>query len=56
MKPWSSDGGYFNFAEQPCELDAILPADTCRRLADVKRKWDPDDRIVANHAVSLATA
>jgi hypothetical protein len=56
MKPWSSDGGYLNFAERPCPLDAILPPETCRRLADVKRKWDPEDRIVANHAVSLATA
>jgi hypothetical protein len=56
MKPWSSDGGYLNFAERPCALDAILPPETCRRLADVKRKWDPEDRIVANHAVSLATA
>ena len=56
MKPWAAEGGFFNFADRPCDLDAILPADTCRRLVDVKRKWDPDDRIVANHAVSLATA
>ena len=29
---------------------------TCARLADVKREWDPDEMIRANHAVSVATA
>jgi FAD/FMN-containing dehydrogenase len=56
MAPWAGEGGYFNFADRPCGVDAILPADTCKRLAEVKRKWDPDDRIVANHAVALTTA
>jgi hypothetical protein len=56
MEPWTASGGYFNFAERPCDVDSILPADTCARLADVKRRWDPDDRIVANHAVSLDPA
>jgi hypothetical protein len=56
MRPWAADGGYFNFAERPCDADAILPAETCARLAEVKRKWDPDGTIVANHAVSLDPA
>ncbi len=56
MSPWAAEGGYFNYAERPCDLDAILPADTCARLAQVKRSWDPDNRILANHAVALATA
>jgi hypothetical protein len=56
MAPWIADGGYFNFAERPCDADAILPAETCARLAEVKRKWDPDGTIVANHAVSLDAA
>jgi hypothetical protein len=56
MEPWAAAGGYFNFAERPCDLDAILSAETCKRLAEVKRRWDPDDRIQANHALSLATA
>ena len=38
MEPWAADGGYFNFAERPCDTDAILPADVCARLAEVKRK------------------
>jgi FAD binding domain len=53
MEPWAADGGYFNFADRPCDTDAILPADVCSRLAEVKRKWDPEGRIVASHTVSL---
>ena len=56
MKPWAAEGGYFNYAERPCDVDAILPAETCQRLAHVKRSWDPDEVIRANHAVALATA
>ena len=56
MEPWAADGGYFNFAERPCDADAILPAEVCARLAEVKRKYDPDGRIVGNHAVSLDSA
>ncbi len=56
MAPWSADGGYFNFAERPCDVDAILPAETCARLREVKRRWDPAGRIRANHLVSLTTA
>jgi hypothetical protein len=53
MRPWATDGGYYNFIEGPCDVDAILPPNVCERLGEVKRKWDPDSRIVANHAVSL---
>ena len=56
LSPWGTDGGYFNFAERPCDADEILPPETCARLAEVKRKWDPDNRIIANHAVSLDPA
>ncbi len=56
MKPWAGEGGYFNFAEAPCDIDAILPEATCERLAEVKRKWDPDGRVVANHQLSLSAA
>jgi hypothetical protein len=56
MAPWLADDGYFNFAERPCDADAILPAETCGRLGEVKRRWDPDGTIVANHAVSLDPA
>lgn len=56
MQPWAGEGSYYNFTERPCDADAILPADVCARLAETKRKWDPDGMIVANHSVSLETA
>ena len=56
MQPWAGEGSYYNFTERSCDADAILPADVCARLAEVKRKWDPDGTIVANHSVSLETA
>jgi len=56
MQPWAGEGSYYNFTERPCDVDAILPADVCARLGEVKRRWDPENRIVANHSVSLETA
>ena len=56
VNPWAAEGGYFNYAERPCEVDAILPPETCKRLAEIKRRWDPDELILANHSVALATA
>ena len=56
MEPWRASGGYYNFADRPCDVDAILPAETCSRLAEIKRERDPEARIVANHAVSLDAA
>jgi hypothetical protein len=56
MQPWAGDGGYFNFAERPCDVEAILPPETCARLAEVKRSWDPDGMVLANHALAPAPA
>jgi hypothetical protein len=56
MKPWAAEGGYFNFAERPCDVDALLPPDTCARLRQVKERWDPETTIVANHELSVAPA
>ena len=56
LSPWAADGGYYNYAERSCDVEAILPAETCKRLSQVKRSWDPDNLIVANHSVAMATA
>ena len=56
LAPFRATGGYFNFIDSPCDVDAILPADTCSRLAEVKRRWDPDSMIVANHLIALGDA
>jgi FAD binding domain len=52
MRPFGGEGRYLNFTEAPRDVEAILPADACQRLREVKRAWDPEDRIVANHAIS----
>jgi FAD binding domain len=54
MAPWRADGGYFNFAERSCGVDAILPAETHERLLEVKRRWDPAGMIGANHELTVA--
>ena len=56
IEPWAAEGAFFNFTERPCDVDALLPKATCDRLAHVKRSWDPDDLILANHSVALAPA
>ena len=56
MRPWAGEGGYYNFTEGPCDVDKILPPDVCARLAEVKRAWDPEGRVVGNHSVSLGEA
>jgi FAD binding domain len=56
MEPWAAPGGYFNFAERPCDVEAILPEETCARLAEVKGRFDPDGMIVANHALAATAA
>ncbi len=54
LAPWRAGGGYLNFAERPCELDAILPPDVCERLRRVKRRADPAGTIRASHALAVA--
>jgi FAD/FMN-containing dehydrogenase len=54
LAPWAAEGGYFNFAERPCDADAILPPDVCARLGEVKRRYDPDRVFRANHELALA--
>jgi hypothetical protein len=54
MSPWAAEAAYLNFAERPCGLDAILPAEVCERLREVKRRVDPSGVIRGNHALSLA--
>jgi hypothetical protein len=56
MEPWAAVGGYFNFAERPCDADSILPAEVCARLAAVKRHRDPAGTIVGAHPVGLEAA
>jgi hypothetical protein len=56
MEPWAAEGCFYNFAERPADVDSILPVETCERLAEIKRVWDPDDLIRANHSLAVAPA
>jgi hypothetical protein len=56
MSPWAGEGQYFNFAERPSDIEAIFGTAVCERLSAVKRQWDPNGIIRANHVLSLASA
>jgi hypothetical protein len=56
MQPWAASGSFFNMTERPLPLEEILPAGTCARLVEVKRRWDPDGLIRSNHDLSLTPA
>ncbi|HTR88918.1 MAG TPA: FAD-binding protein [Solirubrobacteraceae bacterium] len=56
MAPWACEGGYQNFAERPCPLESLLPADTCARLAEVKRRHDPRGVFRAKHELAGASS
>ena len=56
LSPWAAEGAYFNFAERPSDIEAIFGSAVCDRLAAVKRQWDPDGIIRADHVLSLASA
>jgi hypothetical protein len=53
---WAAGGGFLNVTERPAPLEEILPPDTCARLAEVKRRWDPHGMIRANHEISVTPA
>jgi FAD/FMN-containing dehydrogenase len=54
LEPWSTGSCYFNFADRPTDLEAIFAPETLERLREVKRRYDPDGLIRANHNVSPA--
>ena len=56
MADWGGGGAYFNFYERPGDVDVIFDSATCDRLAEVKRSWDPEGLIRANHALALEPA
>ena len=51
--PWRSDGGYINFADRPCDLDAIFAPEVCERLREVGHRWDPDGLIRGTHVLGI---
>jgi FAD/FMN-containing dehydrogenase len=53
LADWIDDGSYLNFTEKEASTEDIFDSGTAARLADVKRSWDPDRRITANHEPAI---
>jgi FAD/FMN-containing dehydrogenase len=54
LAPWSTGGLYFNFADRPADLEELFEPDTLARLREVKRRYDPDGLIRANHPIAIS--
>jgi FAD/FMN-containing dehydrogenase len=54
LAPWGSAYSYYNLAEMPAEASEVLPADSYRRLRQIKAKYDPDELIITAHPVRPA--
>jgi UDP-N-acetylenolpyruvoylglucosamine reductase len=54
LAPWSAAHSYYNLAEEPAPAGDVLPADSYRRLRQVKAKYDPDEMIISAHPVRPA--
>jgi hypothetical protein len=51
---WLAEGCYLNFTERPTDFEELFPKDVGTRLREVKRDWDPENMIRANHGVPAA--
>ena len=56
LAPWKAEAEYFNFIERAAVVDELFEPEVADRLAEVKRSWDPDGLLRANHAPAPAPA
>jgi hypothetical protein len=54
LAPWRADFNYYNFVESNAGADEVLPADSYRRMREIKAKYDPREMIVSAHPVRPA--
>jgi hypothetical protein len=54
LAPWRGDFDYYNLREMAAGADEVLPADSYRRLREIKAKYDPGEMIVSAHPVRPA--
>lgn len=54
LAPWSTQGRYLNFAEQPRDASSFYDPLTWARLRAFKAAYDPDDLIRSNHPIPAA--
>lgn len=53
MQPWSAGSFYLNFAERGGIADGAFDRRTLAHLRAIRRTWDPQERLVASHALRL---
>ncbi len=53
MRPWSAGSFYLNFSELGGTADGAFDRRTLAHLRAVRRAWDPHERFVASHAITV---
>ena len=56
LAAWDSGFRYLNFAESPMDVERVYPPESYRRLCDLKARYDPDHRFLANHPIRATPA
>jgi FAD binding domain len=51
LAAWHASYDYFDLVETPAPASAVLPADSYRRLQEIKSSYDPDQMIISTHPV-----
>lgn len=54
LAPWDSGFRYLNFAESEMDVRKIYPPSCYERLGQVKARYDPGERFLANHPIAPA--
>jgi hypothetical protein len=51
LRPGASGGSFLNFLSDPARTETAYTAGNYRRLAGLKRVWDPDNFFHLNHNI-----
>lgn len=54
LAPWRAEFDYYNLREMAAGADAVLPAESYRRLREIKAKYDPHEMLITAHPVRPA--
>jgi FAD/FMN-containing dehydrogenase len=54
LAPWGAERDYLNFVEEPADVRRFFSPEVHARLRAVKRRYDPEDRFLANHPIRPA--
>ncbi len=54
LAPWRAEYDYYNLREEAAGADEVLPAESYRRLREIKARYDAGEMIVTSHPVRPA--